>query len=122
MGFVSSVLFGILTPADIEAAGTVSLFSLPNPVGIVSYSFDIGLLIPFAIGMLCVMLKSAGNIALLDEYTGETNKNNLRRGILSEGFGAALCSAIGGIGIGSSASNTGLIPRTSVSVSVSFSS
>lgn len=40
------------------------------------------------------MLKFAGNIALLDEYTGETNKNNLRRGILSEGFGAALCSAI----------------------------
>lgn len=114
IGFVSSVLFGILTPADIEAAGTVSLFSLPNPVGIVSYSFDIGLLIPFAIGMLCVMLKSAGNIALLDEYTGETNKNNLRRGILSEGFGAALCSAIGGIGIGSSASNTGLIPGTGI--------
>lgn len=114
IGLVSSVLFGVLTPADIEAAGTISIFSFPNPVGIVSYRFDIGLLIPFAIGMLCVMLKSAGNIALLDEYTGETNKNNLRRGILSEGFGAALCSAIGGIGIGSSASNTGLIPGTGI--------
>ena len=64
--------------------------------------------------MLCVMLKSAGNIALLDEYTGETGRGNLRRGILSEGFGAAVCSAIGGIGIGSSASNTGLIPGTGI--------
>lgn len=114
IGLASSVLFGLLTFADIEAAGSFDLFSIPNPVGIVSYSFDIGLLVPFAIGMLCVMLKSAGNITLLDEYTGETNKNNLRRGILSEGFGAALCSAIGGIGIGSSASNTGLIPGTGI--------
>ncbi|MDE2521629.1 MAG: purine/pyrimidine permease [Methanocorpusculum sp.] len=114
IGLVSSVLFGVLTPADIESAGSAPLFSLPNPVGIVSYSFDIGLFIPFAIGMLCVMLKSAGNIALLDEYTGETGRGNLRRGILSEGFGAALCSAIGGIGIGSSASNTGLIPGTGI--------
>lgn len=114
IGLVSSVFFGVLTLADIETAGAVSLFFLPNPVGIVSYRFDISLLIPFAIGMLCVMLKSAGNISLLDEYTGGTNKNNLRRGILSEGFGAALCSAIGGIGIGSSASNTGLIPGTGI--------
>ncbi|HJK66264.1 MAG TPA: hypothetical protein O0X26_06990, partial [Methanocorpusculum sp.] len=97
IGFASSVLFGVLTLADIESAGSTSLFSIPNPVGIVSYSFDVGLLIPFAIGMLCVMLKSAGNIALLDEYTGETGRGNLRRGILSEGFGAAVCSAIGGI-------------------------
>lgn len=114
IGFASSVLFGALTLADIESAGSTSLFSIPNPVGIVSYSFDVGLLIPFAIGMLCVMLKSAGNIALLDEYTGETGRGNLRRGILSEGFGAAVCSAIGGIGIGSSASNTGLIPGTGI--------
>lgn len=114
IGFASSVLFGVLTLADIESAGSTSLFSIPNPVGIVSYSFDIGLFIPFAIGMLCVMLKSAGNIALLDEYTGETGRGNLRRGILSEGFGAAVCSAIGGIGIGSSASNTGLIPGTGI--------
>lgn len=114
IGFASSVLFGVLTLADIESAGSTSLFSIPNPVGIVSYSFDVGLLIPFAIGMLCVMLKSAGNIALLDEYTGETGRGNLRRGILSEGFGAAVCSAIGGIGIGSSASNTGLIPGTGI--------
>lgn len=114
IGFASSVLFGDLTLADIESAGSTSLFSIPNPVGIVSYSFDVGLLIPFAIGMLCVMLKSAGNIALLDEYTGETGRGNLRRGILSEGFGAAVCSAIGGIGIGSSASNTGLIPGTGI--------
>ena len=114
IGFASSVLFRVLTLADIESAGSTSLFSIPNPVGIVSYSFDVGLLIPFAIGMLCVMLKSAGNIALLDEYTGETGRGNLRRGILSEGFGAAVCSAIGGIGIGSSASNTGLIPGTGI--------
>ncbi|MDU9375780.1 hypothetical protein McpSp1_03590 [Methanocorpusculaceae archaeon Sp1] len=114
IGLISSVAFGVLTPATIAAAGTFSLFSIPNPIGIVSYSFDIGLVIPFAIGMLCVMLKSAGNISLLDEYTGETNKNNLRRGLFSEGFGAMFCSAIGGIGIGSSASNTGLIPGTGV--------
>lgn len=114
IGLVSSVLLGVLTLADVQAAGTFELFAIPNPIGIVSYHFDIGLLVPFAVGMLCVMLKSAGNITLLDEYTGETNKNNLRRGIFSEGVGAMICSAIGGIGIGSSASNTGLIPGTGI--------
>ncbi len=114
IGLISSVLFGVLTPESIQEAGTFSLFSIPNPIGIVSYDFDIALLVPFAIGMLCVMLKSAGNISLLDTYTGESNKNNLRRGLFSEGFGAMLCSAVGGIGIGSSASNTGLVPGTGI--------
>ena len=41
IGFASSVLFGDLTLADIESAGSTSLFSIPNPVGIVSYSFDL---------------------------------------------------------------------------------
>ena len=85
-----SCVLEVSTRAHIEAAGASYLFSVPSPVGFVGYRFDVGLLIPFAIGMLCVMLKSAGNIALLDEYTGETGRGNLRRGILSEGFGAAV--------------------------------
>ncbi|HJJ89567.1 MAG TPA: hypothetical protein O0Y05_00740, partial [Methanocorpusculum sp.] len=114
IGFVSSAFFGLLTPSSFEASGVVSLFSIPSPLGFVSYSFDISLLIPFAIGMLCVMLKSAGNISLLDEYIGGINQNNLRRGIFSEGLGVVLCSVIGGIGIGSSASNTSLIHGTGI--------
>jgi NCS2 family nucleobase:cation symporter-2 len=114
IGLVSSVFFGILTIADIESVSSISLFSIPNPIGIVSYSFDIGLLVPFAIGMLCVMLKSAGNIAFLDEYTGEIGRDSLRRGIFSEGFSVAFCSVVGGIGIGSSASNAALISGTGI--------
>ncbi|HJK01405.1 MAG TPA: hypothetical protein O0X73_03815 [Methanocorpusculum sp.] len=114
IGFVSSAFFGLLTPNSFEASGVVSLFSIPSPLGFVSYSFDISLLIPFAIGMLCVMLKSAGNISLLDEYIGGINQNNLRRGIFSEGLGVVLCSVIGGIGIGSSASNISLIRGTGI--------
>jgi NCS2 family nucleobase:cation symporter-2 len=114
IGFASSIFFGVLTFADVMSVSSLSLFSIPNPIGIVSYSFDIGFLLPFAIGMLCVMLKSTGNITLLDEYTGETGHNSLRGGLLSEGFCVALCSFFGGIGIGSSASNTALIPVTGV--------
>jgi NCS2 family nucleobase:cation symporter-2 len=114
IGLVSSIFFGVLTFADIKSVSSLSLFSIPNPIGIVSYSFDIGLLIPFAIGMLCVMLKSTGNLTLLDEYTGGVGRGSLRNGLLSEGFCVALCSFFGGIGIGSSASNTALIPVTGV--------
>ncbi|HJJ98704.1 MAG TPA: hypothetical protein O0X23_00605 [Methanocorpusculum sp.] len=122
IGLVSSALIKFLNYdttgklLNTEAVGAVSILPvLPTfPVGIPGFDFDIDLLIPFAIGMLCVMLKSAGNIALLDEYTGETNKNNLRRGLFSEGLGAALCSALGGVGIGSCAANVGLIPGTGI--------
>ncbi len=114
IGLISSVLLGVLTPAAFSGLGDLPLVSVPNPVGIVSYQFDPVLMVPFAIGMLCVMLKSVGNIAMLDEYTGTKNQNTLRRGIFSEGLGAAVCGAIGGIGIGSSASNTGLIAGTGI--------
>lgn len=74
IGLCSAAALGVLTVESLISAGSAGLFYLPNPVGIVSYQFDIGLLIPFAISMLCVMLKSAGNITVLDEYTKETGK------------------------------------------------
>lgn len=114
IGILSSILLGILTPDVLSDLAELPAFSVPNPIGVVSYSFDLALILPFAIGMLCILLKSAGNISMLDEYTGQTNQNNLKRGILSEGFGAAVSAAIGGIGIGSSSSNVGLSIGTGI--------
>ncbi len=59
--------------------------------------------------MICVMLKSVGNISLLNAYTKEGENNTLKNGLMSEGAGVAIAGALGGIGIGSSSGATGLV-------------
>ena len=109
IGMTASVLLGVFRLETLLEIGNLPVFWIPNPIGIVSYAFDFALLIPFVIAMICVMLKSAGNITLLNAYTKEGRKNALKNGLLSEGAGIAITGALGGVGIGSSSGATGLV-------------
>ncbi len=114
IGMAASVLLGVFKLETLLQITSLSVFWIPNPIGIVSYSFDFALLIPFAIAMICVMLKSVGNISLLNAYTKEGEKNTLKNGLMSEGAGVAIAGALGGIGIGSSSGATGLVVGTGI--------
>jgi NCS2 family nucleobase:cation symporter-2 len=114
IGMAASVLLGVFKLKTLLQITSLSVFWIPNPIGIVSYSFEFALLIPFAIAMICVMLKSVGNISLLNAYTKAGEKNTLKNGLLSEGAGVAITGALGGIGIGSSSGATGLVVGTGI--------
>ena len=113
-GMAASVLLGVFRLETLLEIADLSVFEIPNPVGIVSYSFDFALLIPFLIAMICVMLKSVGNISLLNAYTREGRNDTLKNGLLSEGAGIAIAGALGGVGIGSSSGATGLVVGTGI--------
>ena len=114
IGMLASVLLGVFRLETLLEIGSLSVFWIPDPIGIVSYSFDFALLIPFLIAMICVMLKSVGNISLLNAYTKEGEKNTLKNALMSEGAGVAIAGALGGIGIGSSSGATGLVVGTGI--------
>ncbi len=110
----ASVFLGVLRLNTLLEMSSLSVFWIPNPIGIVSYSFDFAFLIPFVIAMICVMLKSVGNISLLNAYTKEGRKNTLQNGLMSEGAGIVIAGALGGVGIGSSSGATGLVVGTGI--------
>ena len=114
IGMIASVVLGVFKLETLLEITTLPVFSIPNPIGIVSYSFDVALLIPFAIAMLCVMIKTVGNVGLMNSYTKGGEVNTLKNGLFTEGAGAAITGAIGGVGIGSSSSCTGLVIGTGI--------
>lgn len=99
IGMAASVFLGVFHLETLHEITSLSVFWIPNPIGIVSYSFDFALLIPFTIAMICVMLKSVGNISLLNAYTKEGEKNTLKNGLMSEGAGVAIGSSSGAMGL-----------------------
>ena len=114
IGMGASVILGVFKLETLLEIRTLPVFSIPDPIGIVSYSFDVALLIPFAIAMLCVMIKTVGNVGLMNSYTKGGEVNTLKNGLFTEGAGAAITGAIGGVGIGSSSSCTGLVIGTGI--------
>ena len=80
----------------------------------VGFSFDVALLIPFVIAIVCIMLKTSGNISLMTAYTSTGDRNTLKHGLLAEGAGVTLTGLIGGIAIGSSSSSVGLAVGTGI--------
>ncbi|HJJ47419.1 MAG TPA: purine/pyrimidine permease [Methanocorpusculum sp.] len=114
IGFVSAILLGVFPLETFATISSVAPFAIPNPFEFVSFSFDAGLLIPFVIAIICIMLKTSGNISLMSAYTKAGDRNTQKHGLLAEGVGVALTGAIGGIGIGSSSSSVGLAIGTGI--------
>lgn len=113
-GFIASVLLGVFTPPSESELSGLSIFAIPNPLEYVSFEFDPALLIPFSIAVICIALKTLANIHLMNAYTNEFNRKNVRKGLFSEGLGISLTGLFGGVGIGSSLSAGGIVIATGV--------
>ena len=114
IGFISAILLGVFPLETFATISEVAPFAVPNPFAFVSFSFDAGLLIPFVIAIICILLKTSGNISLMSAYTKAGDRNTLKHGLLAEGAGVAFTGAIGGIGIGSCSSSVGLAIGTGI--------
>ncbi len=114
IGFLLSLLLGVFSFETFASLQGVAVFALPDPSGILSYQFDAALLIPFLIAVVCIVMKTTGNLTLLTGYTRSGSRHSLSRGLFLEGVGLSLSGALGGIGVGTSSSNTGLIISTGI--------
>lgn len=114
IGFCSAILTGVFPLDKFTTISEVPVFAVPNPFEFVSFSFDSALIIPFVIAIICIMLKTSGNISLMNEYSGVGDRNTLKHGLFAEGIGVAFTGLIGGIGIGSCSSSVGLAVGTGI--------
>jgi NCS2 family nucleobase:cation symporter-2 len=111
VGYLSSYLFGLLTPAELGRITAVSWISLPRFASF-GWSFDLTLLLPFLIATLCSTLKDIGDLTtcqkINDSDWKRSDMKSIGRGILADSLGDILSGLIGGLGQSTSSSNVGL--------------
>ena len=114
VGCAAALILGVFSLDTIAKADGLALFAIPTPAFLSGYSFDAALIAPFLIGVICIIMKTAGNLTLLSSYTRKGDRKTLSRGLFLEGAGLSLTGALGGIGVGTSSSDAGLVVSTGI--------
>lgn len=117
IGYVLSIVTGILSKSDFNAFLTAPWFSLPGRgVKFLDYSFSWALVLPFVIVSLCQSLKSFGNLISSQKINDEQWKSpamkNIGKGLFADGLSVTLGGMLGGMATDTSASNVGLTAAT----------
>lgn len=110
-GYIISWLFGIFDFKSFTGEATFPLWASPfsNHPG---WSFDITLLLPFVVAVICSTLKTVGDITtcqrINDSEWKRPDLENISKGILADSVGAFTGGLVGGFGQSSSSTNIGL--------------
>jgi len=111
VGYILSILFGVLDVLTLGADFAVPFFSLPL-AGHPGWSFDFALLPAFLVAVLCSTLKTVGDLTTCqrvnDARWKRPDMDNISGGILADGMGALVAGIVGGFGQSTSSSNIGL--------------
>jgi len=111
VGYAASYGLGILTDEHLSTISRAPSLSLPL-TGHPGWSFDLCLLGPFVIAMLCSTLKSVGDLTTCQKINdGEWKRPdmaNISKGILADAAGCVSAGILGGFGQSTSSSNIGL--------------
>ncbi len=111
VGYFLAALFGLFDLEKMAADFVVPWFSLPL-TGHPGWSFDIALLAPFLVAVLCSTLKTVGDLTtcqrINDAKWKRPDMGNVSRGILADGISALVAGLAGGFGQSTSSSNIGL--------------
>ncbi len=118
IGYAMSFATGVISHNEYTAFLHAPWFSLPGKgTHLLSYKFDLGLVIPFIIVSLCSSLKSIGNLItcqkINDEKWSNPDMKNIGKGLLADGLSVTISGVLGGVATDTSASNVGLSVATS---------
>jgi NCS2 family nucleobase:cation symporter-2 len=116
-GYVAAALLGVLPVTEFARMMEAPLLGLPT-VGDVGWSFDMALIIPFAVAAMAACLKTVGDLTtaqrLNDADWVRPDLQNISRGTLANGIGSALAGFLGTAGLNASTANIGLAGATGV--------
>jgi xanthine permease XanP len=116
-GYVASLAFGTLSATDVETIGHAQLVAFPK-LGGLSWSFDVAMVIPFAVAAVAATLKAIGNITTLQRASDSdwvrADMPQVSRGVLSDGLGTVISGVLGGQGLNSGTPGVGLAAATGV--------
>jgi len=116
-GYAAAALLGVLPVTEFERMMAAPLLGFPT-VGDVGWSFDVALIIPFAVGAMAACLKTVGDLTtaqrLNDGDWVRPDLQGISRGTLANGIGSALAGLLGTTGLNASTANIGLAGATGV--------
>ncbi len=110
-GYIISFLTGVLNSAHIGLITDAPILGFPDASHF-GLSFDFAIAAPFLIAMICVTLKSVGDITTCQRINDldwkRPDMKNVRGGILVDGIGDVISGLLGTYGQSTSSGNIGL--------------
>ncbi len=116
-GYLLAYGLGILTGGHLAQVSTAPLVALPDFTHI-GWSFDIKLVLPFLVAVLCSALKTLGNVTVCQKANDadwrRLDIKSAQGGLMADGLSTLLAGLIGGMGQNSSSGSIGLSIATGV--------
>ncbi len=116
-GYAAAGLLGVLPATEFVRVMKAPLLGVPA-VGGVGWSFDVALVVPFAVAAMAALLKTVGDLTtaqrLNDADWVRPDLRGISRGALANGIGSALAGFLGTTGLNASTANIGLAGATGV--------
>jgi NCS2 family nucleobase:cation symporter-2 len=117
VGYTTAALTGILTRSDLQQVVAAPLISVPS-LAHVGWSFDVGLMAPFAVGALAACLTTIGNVTTCQKINDadwvRPDMRTIEKGVLADAAGTATAGLCGTVGVNSSLTVVGLAGATGV--------
>ena len=116
-GYVTAAVLGVLPMTEIARMMDAPLLGIPA-VGDFGWSFDMALIVPFAVGAMASCLKTVGDLTTAQRVNDadwvRPDLRGISRGALANGIGSALAGFVGTAGLNASTANIGLSGATGV--------
>jgi len=117
IGYLTAAVAGLFDVAHSDAVWAAAWVDVPR-LGQLSWSFDLGLAVPFAIAALAAAMKALGVITICqrtnDAEWVRPEMSSIKSGVLADGAATALSGLVGAVGTNTSSSNVGLAAVTGV--------
>jgi NCS2 family nucleobase:cation symporter-2 len=116
-GYVTAALLGPLPMTELARMMDAPLLSIPR-AGHVGWSFDVALIVPFAVAAMASCLKTVGDLTTCQRVNDadwvRPDLRGISRGTLANAIGSALAGFLGTTGLNASTANIGLSGATGV--------
>jgi NCS2 family nucleobase:cation symporter-2 len=117
IGYALAEVLGAVDSTQRETFAAVSWLALPR-FGHVSWAFDAGLALTFAVTAVAASLKAAGNITTFQKLNDadwiRADMRSISRGVLADGVAATLAGTLGTVGVNSGSNAVGVANATGV--------
>jgi NCS2 family nucleobase:cation symporter-2 len=117
LGYACSLVVGSVSPANLAAIEMVPLLAAPHVLDL-SWRFEADMIVPFVVGGLAAAMGTSANITVSQrmndaEWVRPDIESN-SRGTLADGAVAAAAGLLGACGVGTIATNVGVMVATGV--------
>lgn len=117
IGYSAAVLAGLLAGDSVRSISDAAWVGLPG-LGHLSWSFEMSMVMPFAIAAVAAAMKAVGTIAVCQRMNDadwvRPEMRSITRGVLADGASTALAGAVGALGTNTSTPAVGLAAATGV--------